>query len=55
MVNLLKKQTDITFRTSDDLDIKLGPVTKINKSTKKPSKQFDDDVMPAKVTSSSFF
>ena len=32
-------------RTSDDIDIKLGPVTKINKKNKATSKKFDADVM----------
>ena len=34
-------------RTSDDVDTKLGPVTKLDKSNKTNSKKFDDDVMPA--------
>ena len=32
-------------RTSDDIDMKLGPVTKLGKRNKITSKRFDDDVM----------
>ena len=32
-------------RTSDDIDMKLGPATKLDKKNKTPSKKFDDDVM----------
>ena len=32
-------------RTSDDIDTKLGPVTKLVKRNKATSKKFDDDVM----------
>ena len=32
-------------RTSDDIDMKLGPVTKLDKRNKKISKRFDDDIM----------
>ena len=32
-------------RTSDDTDMKLGSVTKLNKRNKTTSKQFDNDVM----------
>ena len=31
---------------SDDVDTKLGPVTKLYKRNKTASKKFDDDVMP---------
>ena len=34
-------------RTSDDIDVKLGPVTKLDKRNKIRSKKFDDDVMSA--------
>ena len=34
-------------RTSDDIDINLGPVTKLNKRNKTTSKKFEDDVMSA--------
>ena len=34
-------------RTKDDIDMKLGPVTKRDKRCKKPSKKFDDDVISA--------
>ena len=33
-------------RTIDDIDIKLGPVIKLDKRNKATSKKFDDDVMP---------
>ena len=32
-------------RTSNDIDMKLGPVTKLNKKNKTTSKQFDNDAM----------
>ena len=32
-------------RTSDDIDMKLGPATKLDKKNKTSSKKFDDDVM----------
>ena len=32
-------------RTSDDTDMKLGPVTKLDKRNKTSSKKFDDEVM----------
>ena len=32
-------------RTSDDIDMKLGPVTKPDKRTRTTSKKLDDDVM----------
>ena len=34
-------------RPSDDIDMKLGPVTKLDKGNKTMSKKFDDDVMSA--------
>ena len=34
-------------RTSDDIDMKPGPVTKLDKRNKVTSKKFDDDVMSA--------
>ena len=34
-------------RTSDNTDLKLGPVTKLEKRNKAMSKEFDDDAMPA--------
>ena len=34
-------------RTRDEIDIKLGPVTKLGKRNKATSKKFDDDVMSA--------
>ena len=36
-------------RTSDDIDMKLGPVTKLDKRNKTTSKKFDDDVMSANI------
>ena len=32
-------------RTSDNIDMKIGPVTKLGKKNKKRSKHFDNDVM----------
>ena len=32
-------------RTSDDIDMKLGPVPNLDKRNKKTSKKFDDEVM----------
>ena len=42
-------------RTSNDTDMKLGPVTKINRINKAMSKIFDDDVMLEILTSLLFF
>ena len=36
-------------RTRDDIDIKLGPVTKLDKRNKTTSKKFDEDVMSANL------
>ena len=33
-------------RTSDDIDMKLGPVPKLVKGNTRTLKKFDDDVMP---------
>ena len=33
------------YRTSADIDLELGSVTKIDKRNKSTSKKFDDDVM----------
>ena len=41
----LTKENHHNFRTSDDVDIKLWPVTKLDKRNKTTSKEFDDDVM----------
>ena len=41
----LIKENCYNSRTSDDIDIKLGPVTKIDKKNKAISKTFDDDVI----------
>ena len=41
----LKKENWHNCRTSDDIDMKLGPVTKIDKKNKIESKNFDDNVM----------
>ena len=38
-------------RTSDDIDIKLGPVTKFDKRNKTTSKKFNDEVMSEVMTS----
>ena len=41
----LIKENCHNSRTSDDIYMKLGPVTKLDKINKKLSKKFDDDVM----------
>ena len=41
----LIKENYHNSRTSDDIDMKLGPVTKLDKRNKTTSKKFDDDVM----------
>ena len=38
-------------RTSDDIDIKLGPVTKFDKRNKTTSKKFNDEAMSKVMTS----
>ena len=43
----LIKENYCNSRISDDIDIKLGPVTKFDKRNKKSSKKFDDGVMSA--------
>ena len=42
--SLIKENCD-NFRTSDDIYMKLGPVTKLDKRNKITSKKSDDDVM----------
>ena len=41
----LIKENCHNSRTRDDIDMKLGPVTKLDKRNKTTSKKFDDDVM----------
>ena len=41
----LNKKNCHNSRTRDYIDIKLGPITKIDKKNKKTSKKFDVDVM----------
>ena len=41
----LIKENCYNSRTTDDIDIKLRPVTKIDKRNKTTSKKFNDDVM----------
>ena len=41
----LIKENCHNSRTSDDVDMKLGPVTKLGKRNKTTSKKFDVDVM----------
>ena len=41
------KENCYSSRTSDDIDMKLGPVTKLDKKNKTLSKKFDNDVMSA--------
>ena len=43
----LIKENCHNSRTNDDIDMKLGPVTKLDKRSKSTSKIFDDDVMSA--------
>ena len=42
----LIKENCHNSKTSDHTDMKLGPVTTLDKRNKKPLKTFDDDVMP---------
>ena len=43
-------------RTSEDIEMKPGPVTKLGKRNKTKSKEFDDDIMSGQIeTSFSFF
>ena len=42
--SLIKENCD-NSRTSDDIDMKLGPVAKFDKRNKTTSKKIDDDVM----------
>ena len=44
---LLRRENCLNSRNSDDIDMKLGPVTNIDKRNKTTSKKFDDDVMSA--------
>ena len=46
--SLIKKNYH-NFRTSDDIGMKLGPVTKLDKRNKTRSKTLDDNVMSEKV------
>ena len=39
------KENCLNSRTSDDIDMKLVPVTKLDKRNKPTSKKFDDNVM----------
>ena len=41
----LIKENCYNSRTSDDIDMKLGPVTKLDKRNKTTSKKFDNDIM----------
>ena len=41
----LIKENYHNSRTSDEIDMKLGPVTQLDKRNKTPSKNTDDDVM----------
>ena len=51
----LIKENCHNSRTSDDIDMKLGPVTKLDKRNKTASKKFDDTSCQKVVTSLSFF
>ena len=41
----LRKENWHNSRNRDDIDMKLGPVTKLDKRNKTTSKKIDDDVM----------
>ena len=43
------------YRISNDIDLKLGPVTKLEKKNTAISKNYDDGVISEFVTSLSFF
>ena len=43
----LMKENCPNSRTSNDIDMKLGPVTKLDKRNKVTLKKFDDDVISA--------
>ena len=45
LLEYLIKENCHNSRTSDDIDMKLGPVTKIYKRNKTTSKNFDDEIM----------
>ena len=51
----LIKENYHNSRTSDDIDMKLGPVMKLDTRNKATSKKIDDDVMLADLTSLWFF
>ena len=40
------KENCHNFRTNDDIDMKLEPVTKSDKGNKATSKKFGDEIMP---------
>ena len=52
--SLIKKNCH-NSRTSDDIYIKLGAVTKIDKRNKTPSKKSDEDVMSEKYDAIGIF
>ena len=52
---LIVKENCHNSRTSNDIDVKLGSVTKLNKWSKTRSKKFDDDVMTANCDVSVIF
>ena len=43
------------FRNSNNINFKLRPVTKLDKSKKKPSIKFDDDVLSKNYDASALF
>ena len=51
--SLLKEKEN--SRTSDDIDMKLGPATKLDKENKTTLKKFDDDFMSANYDIIGFF
>ena len=43
--SILYKKKLSNSRTNNDIDVKLGPVTKLDKKNKTMSKKFDNDIM----------
>ena len=51
----VKKENCHNSRTSEDIDMKLGPVTKIDRKNKNPSKKIDDMLCQQIMVSLSVF
>ena len=54
-IQSLIKENCHNSRTSDAIDMKLGPVTKLDKKNKTLSKKFDNDVMSAGQSSTASY